>query len=544
MQDNITVFIISAGKNPNLDDCVNALREQTITCKIDMIQNYAPMSLAFQEMINRCQTPYYIQVDEDMILQPTAIETMYRAILATTKTTCMVAHMLHDTHLDMNIVGIKIYKHDIFKHYPYNLNVIACEKEQLNRLEADGYSIQTIEQVIGEHSPKWNNELIFNRYYDLMEKYKAHKYIWLENLPRQLKAKYSKDPSELNYYAMMGAITSITSPEINNQEKSFIIKNPHYLKIKSWDSAPTQATLFVTNNCNFTCNFCLRQNEHYTMESFPDMTVDMVRILLNRFPSLRGVCICGYGEPLLATHLPEILAFLKERKVTVGLISNGSLLEQKLHIVQANPPDYVSISLNSYDAASHEKQTGVINEFENIIGGIKNLVATNIPTYLSYVCNKESIQYIEPFLALAKTLGVTAVHLHNTLPHLLSDETMIQHFLNNVVLTTQDQATIDKIKTMPSAELIGKYPTLIDPNHLQRNCECAFNCIAMNGNGSISICQSIYPPDKANGAIFYKLDNAFWGQAAWHNEYCENMRLQFSQTDIPLPCKYCFRNWE
>ena len=35
------------------------------------------MSKALQEMINRCKTKYYVEVDEDMILQPNAIELLY-----------------------------------------------------------------------------------------------------------------------------------------------------------------------------------------------------------------------------------------------------------------------------------------------------------------------------------------------------------------------------------------------------------------------------------------------------------------------------------
>jgi MoaA/NifB/PqqE/SkfB family radical SAM enzyme len=546
MNNELTIFVISAGKNPNFNDCIKALEAQTLLCKIDIIKDYAPMSRAFQEMMNRCQTKYYIQVDEDMILQPTAVQTMYEAIQQVPAKVCMVAHTLHDPHLAMDIVGIKVYKHDIFKNYPYNLEVIACEKEQLNRMEADGYSIQVIEKVMGEHSPKWTNELIFERYFDLMEKYKVYGYLWLEDLPRQLKAKYKGEPSELNYYAMMGAMTSIASPVIHNKEKDFTVKSEHYLKLKSWDAAPKQATLFVTNNCNFTCNFCLRQNPTYTMEMFPDMTVEMVRVLLKRFPSLEGICVCGYGEPLVATNIQAIMTYLHNEKIAVGLITNGSLLKEKLHIIKSAPPSYVSISLNAYDAVSHEQQTGVKGQFEHIIEGIRALVATGIPTYLSYVCSKESIKGIAPFLVLAKSLGVKAVHLHNTLPHLLADESMIQDFLENVVLTVKDKETIDAIRELPCADIIGKYPTLIDPDHPQRNCEAAFNCIAMNGNGSISVCQSIYPPDKANGALFYKKEgqNTLFGQAAWHNEYCEKTRLQFSKTDIPLPCKYCFRNWD
>jgi len=228
----LTLFVISAGVNPNYEDCIESLKNQTIACKIEIIKDYAPMSKAFQEMLNRCKTKYFIQVDEDMILKPNAVEIMYSAIIRTTSEVSMISHMLHDTHLDFNIYGVKIYKFDIFKNYPFNLNVISCEKEQIERIKNDGYVIRTIETVIGEHSPKWTNELIFERYFDLMEKFKIYKYEWLRNIPNKLENIYKMNPSELNYYAMMGAKTSMNSPSIRNREKDFNIINEDFLKIK------------------------------------------------------------------------------------------------------------------------------------------------------------------------------------------------------------------------------------------------------------------------------------------------------------------------
>ena len=229
----ITIFVISSGENPNYVDCISSISKQTMKGKFDVIKNYAPMSRAFQEMIDRCDTKYYIQVDEDMILLPTAVETMYNSIKNTNKNISMVAHMLHDTHIDINIYGIKIYKHDIFKNYPYNLEIISCEKEQTDRLAKDGYIVDTPAIVIGEHSPKWTDELIFERYFDLMEKYKVYKYDWIKNLPEKLELIYKSNPSDLNYYALMGAKASINSTGIRNREKNYLIKDERFTEAQN-----------------------------------------------------------------------------------------------------------------------------------------------------------------------------------------------------------------------------------------------------------------------------------------------------------------------
>ena len=86
----------------------------------------------------------------------------------------MVCYQLLDVRLNFKIYGVKIYKYEAFKNYPYNLNHPSCEVEQLNRMKKDGYifnddfkGIGLVPQVIGKHSPKWTERTIFERYYNL-----------------------------------------------------------------------------------------------------------------------------------------------------------------------------------------------------------------------------------------------------------------------------------------------------------------------------------------------------------------------------------------
>ena len=87
----VTAFVISSGSNPNYKSCLEALNNQTAKVTIDIIKDYSPMSVAFQQMLVRCKTPYYIEVDEDMVLNPDAIEIMYNTIIETDAKCSMVA---------------------------------------------------------------------------------------------------------------------------------------------------------------------------------------------------------------------------------------------------------------------------------------------------------------------------------------------------------------------------------------------------------------------------------------------------------------------
>ena len=182
----LTIFLISAGDNPNYDDCLKSLNNQTVKFKLNIIKDVRPCAL-------------------------------------------------QDPHLGKNIYGVKMYNHDIVKKYPYNLESKSCEMEQIKRMENDGYKyiitpdmtvfdkkalglkrdtkcILAFDRIVlGKHSPKWTNELIFERYFNLMERFKIYHYTWLESLPVKLRNSYLKSPTELNFYAMMGAYTSVSA---------------------------------------------------------------------------------------------------------------------------------------------------------------------------------------------------------------------------------------------------------------------------------------------------------------------------------------------
>ena len=535
MIQDLTVFVISSGINPNFEDCVAALEKQTISAKIEVIRDYSPMSVAFQQMLLRCTTDYFIQCDEDMILEPNAIEVLYTGIKASPANICMVCYQLKDVHLDFIIFGIKAYKHTIFKNFPYNLNVTSCEMEQLNRIKQAGYEIQTIERIVGLHSPKWTTELIFGRYYDLMNKYKVFKYKWLEDMPYKLWNIFIRVPSENNLYAMFGAFMSVVAEGIYGREKDFNVKKVEYLRMREAISTPHSATLYITNKCNCVCRWCLRQ--HGYIEDFPDMDVLMVKKFLGKFPTVKGVCICGYGEPLLNRNLVPIIQYLKSSNRVVGLITNGILLGQEMSALERVVPDYISVSLNATNQAEHEYQTGVAGQFSAVINGIKRCQRTKVPLYISYVCDKTNIQAVPKFLDFMADLGIKKIFLHNVLPHNLlcvPDSDKVNNFLSSV-LTIGDQNVINSLKEHPYAKAVVGWPVLINPEKPKRMCVFPWTIVAVNGNGNISICNSIMPPSAKYG----NLDDI----DVWHSSQCSAFRETFSKEEIELFCKYCFRNY-
>jgi MoaA/NifB/PqqE/SkfB family radical SAM enzyme len=528
LSSKLTVFVISAGNNPNYDNCLEALSKQSCSFKLDIIKDYSPMSLAFQEMLNRCTTDYFIEIDEDMIVQSNAIEKMYNSISGTDSKLSMICYRLHDVHLDFDIYGVKIYKTDVFKKYPFDLSHPSCEMKQLEDMAKDGYYYKNELTILGNHSPLWSDELIFERYYNLLQKYRIYGYNWMGELPRKIYNLFSKYPTENNFYALAGMLLGIMQKEVITEEKNFRKHKDEFMKIKSLFSVPTSSTIYLTSNCNFECTWC--KNQTIGKQTAPDVNATDVETLLLKYPSINGVCVCGFGEPLISKNLVPVLHMIRKHNKVSGIITNGSLLQQRLpELIGEHQPSYISVSLNAPNEEEHFNVTKT-HTWNDIIEGIKEAVNSPIPIYISSVVTKLNIEQVPEVIKLAYRLKVKGLYLHNLLPH-VGDS-----FWDEVLLTS-DQGLIDNFKSLPESKIVLKWPVLIDKTGGYNACEFPWKSIAIDGNGSISICNSVLPCEASNGSIRDK-GNVF------NNAYCQKFRDDFQNNIDTLPCTKCFRNWK
>jgi MoaA/NifB/PqqE/SkfB family radical SAM enzyme/glycosyltransferase involved in cell wall biosynthesis len=528
---DLTVFVISSGHNPCYDACLQSLNSQTVSFKIEIIKDVHPMSKAFQCMIDSCKTRYYIEIDEDMVMNANGIEILHKYAIQSAPMTAMIACKLIDVHLNFEIYGVKIYKHDILKRYPYDLSSMSCEVEQIDRMKNDQYKVALMTDVVGQHAPYWSNEGIFDRYRNLLDKFKQFRYPWTGDLPAKLWSMLKTQPTEQNMYALLGAYTSLITETVQVGEKDFRNRNAPFETMRSFMNPPVSANLYLTSKCNFNCKFCYRNSQ--LIEQSIDMTLKSVSDLLIRYPSIRGVCCAGYGEPFLCDSLFDIISFLKSKNKVVGLITNGSLIVENINSLLANRPDYISISLNASNAKIHSE----INKsftFDTVLQGIRLCVSSGLPTYCSYVCTKSNLQYIPEFLKLVDSLGVKTVHLLNLLPHLASDYDDKSFWQE--VLTNDDRRKIDALQELPEAHLIKLYPTLINRNEIQCNCQIPWTTIGINGNESVTFCGSVYAPDRANGSL-KNFENV------WLNKSARELRTNLCDVNTMTDtCKMCFRN--
>jgi hypothetical protein len=211
----LTVFVTTVG-TAGFSACLEHLRAQDCGFRLEIIRNVAPMSAAFQVMLDRCETPYYVQVDEDMLLRPDTIRRLHQRIRGAPEDVGLVVEWLWDVHLGRPIQGVKAYRHSIVSQFPLR-DVQSCEKDQLARLERAGYRYlrpdlgpppEDSPAIAGLHGCQYDPDSIFERYFTLEQKWlgNPHKLVWFTPQPAQFLQRFCETPSEENLMALLGVV--------------------------------------------------------------------------------------------------------------------------------------------------------------------------------------------------------------------------------------------------------------------------------------------------------------------------------------------------
>lgn len=550
LTEQVTVFVITTGE-PSTSACHKHLDQQDCTFSRDEIRNVTPMYRAFQQMMDRCKTRYYVQVDADMLLSPWAVRGLYEGIKAQGEKCAQYVAWLWDDDVERPIQGVKIYDHSICSKYPYS-NSISCEMGQNGDLKAAGYSIECMpigdQATNGPHGTEYHRtnstyglhyasqtpEMAFRRWQRLMQKHRQLPWMgWLSIYPKRLEARWLANPSnEIAKARYLGCVSGLTG-EIPTQEMDNYWPNQDYRRISAYvgeySTSPREMTLYLTSTCNYACSWCKRQKGE--VPRVGELTPEMLTRVLDNHPGIKGCCIAGYGEPLTHSRLSEILDLLKARSISIGLITNGSLLKDKAPILKG--VGYVSVSLNAINPEKHSKITKT-NTWDAVLEGIKASLAQGIRTGISYVCSKDSIGDVPELLQLAQSLGVKFVHLHNLLPHGGLDD---PYYRDNVIRANDAQtlATLESYKTLPGASIVECWPEPIS-DHPPYRCQSPLVSIGVDALGQVSYCRRIDPPGMPYEQALYP--------DCWRSPTRANILAQCTgDRQSHEVCKGCFGSW-
>jgi MoaA/NifB/PqqE/SkfB family radical SAM enzyme len=114
---------------------------------------------------------------------------------------------------------------------------------------------------------------------------------------------------------------------------------------------PVVLHIMPTELCNLRCVFCSVAQRGEDGKLFPDLEMSQIKKVVTNFKKmgLKAVILSGGGEPTMYPYINELLEFLHNEKLEIGLISNGVALADKIKPENLNHLTWIRISINSLD---------------------------------------------------------------------------------------------------------------------------------------------------------------------------------------------------
>lgn len=147
------------------------------------------------------------------------------------------------------------------------------------------------------------------------------------------------------------------------------------------------------------------------------------------------------GEPLLFKHLGDIIAACRPHLNVISVTTNGTLLtEERVANLKQMGVDILTISLDSANAAEHDRFRGVPGTFEKTMAGIRQALKEKLRVTLGTVVTHQTLRSegITGLVRLAKELRVLLYFIWPV---------RAGHWLNmpEILLTPEDLEYIDEL---------------------------------------------------------------------------------------------------
>lgn len=161
----------------------------------------------------------------------------------------------------------------------------------------------------------------------------------------------------------------------------------------------------ITDRCNLRCRYCMPQDiettamtQILTYEEIEKVVSEAVQLGITHYR------VTG-GEPLVRKNCVELIQRIKEIDgvKTVGMTTNGVLLENNARALKQAGLDSINVSLDTMDAGEFEILTGK-RELDQVLRGIDAARHAGIPVKINAV-NQKGLNW-QPLLDFAVKQGI------------------------------------------------------------------------------------------------------------------------------------------
>ncbi|MDX9762895.1 MAG: glycosyltransferase family 2 protein [Desulfomonilia bacterium] len=216
----ITAVILSVDPNHLLEQCLKSVRKQTLQpVSIEIVKNVSPVSLARQTGLSRVKTEYYVNVDGDMVLNPSCFERLYY-IMARFPGCAEVEASLEDPLLGV-IKGIKMYRTDRIRdiHIHPVVGFKNVDMYMSSQLHAQGYTTMDTGTIEGKHHIEYTASEAFWKFKTLVEKNRFYQRGAVESVMylNMIVDYWKRTRDIVAFYALAGLIDGMTAPDVSGE---------------------------------------------------------------------------------------------------------------------------------------------------------------------------------------------------------------------------------------------------------------------------------------------------------------------------------------
>lgn len=176
---------------------------------------------------------------------------------------------------------------------------------------------------------------------------------------------------------------------------------------------PVAATFFLTNRCNFRCDFC--HYPHYNNDKAQELTISQIDALFGKLARAGVVMVAMIGgEPFVRKDIYEAVQAISKHMI-VQITTNGWFIDDAAAERIFGAGAYmVSVSLDSSDPEVHNSGRGNPRSFDRVIRALEALkrapkIAEDQLVCIESVLSGRNVQQAEQMIQLAESLGVKIV---------------------------------------------------------------------------------------------------------------------------------------
>ncbi len=181
-----------------------------------------------------------------------------------------------------------------------------------------------------------------------------------------------------------------------------------------------QIYFYLTKGCNLKCRHCWIAPEYQSPDNnLPVLDLELFHSILKQAKplGLLGIKLTG-GEPLLHPQINEILETVRCEKLNLAVETNGILCTPEIADKMRESTDKlsVSVSLDGFDAETHDWVRGVDGSFEAALAGVRNLVKAGVNPQIIMSVMRKNKEHVEPIVRLAEQLEASSVKFNPVQP--------------------------------------------------------------------------------------------------------------------------------